>query len=125
MRFLAIEALACRYPIAPLCRLLRVSRSGFYAWRQRPPSAREMENRRLSQKIRTIHHEVNGIYGHRRIKAELTAIGPSCDPHRVARLMREPVCVCGRASAGGWFLAVVTLCRLPRITWIAVRLGSR
>ncbi|MFO7096531.1 IS3 family transposase [Pseudomonas aeruginosa] len=65
------------------------SRSGFYAWQQRPPSVREMANRRLSKEIRTIHHEVNGIYGHRRIKAELTAMGQACGRHRVARLMRE------------------------------------
>ena len=72
-----------------MCRLLRMSRSGFYAWQQRPPSAREMANRRLSKETRTIHHEVNGIYGHRRIKAELTAMGHECGRHRVARLMRE------------------------------------
>ncbi|MFU4941225.1 IS3 family transposase [Pseudomonas aeruginosa] len=48
-----------------------------------------MANRRLSKEIRTIHHEVNGIYGHRRIKAELTAMGHACGRHRVARLMRE------------------------------------
>ncbi|MDU9407977.1 IS3 family transposase [Pseudomonas sp. zfem001] len=89
MKFRAIEALAGRYPVAPMCRLLRVSRSGFYAWQQRPPSAREMANRRLSKEIRTIHHEVNGIYGHRRIKAELAAMGHACGRHRVARLMRE------------------------------------
>ncbi len=89
MKFRTIEALAGRYPVAPMCRLLRVSRSGFYAWQQRPPSAREMANRRLSKEIRTIHHEVNGIYGHRRIKAELTAMGHECGRHRVARLMRE------------------------------------
>ncbi|MBA1286545.1 transposase [Pseudomonas aeruginosa] len=52
---------AGRYTVAPTCRLLRVSRIGFYAWQQRPPSAREMANRRLSKEIRTIHHEVNGI----------------------------------------------------------------
>lgn len=57
VRFRAIEASAGRYPVAPMCRLLRVSRSGFYAWQQRPPSAREMANRRLSREIRTIHHE--------------------------------------------------------------------
>ncbi|MER0799409.1 IS3 family transposase [Pseudomonas aeruginosa] len=87
--FRAIEALAGRYPVAPMCRLLRVSRSGFYAWQQRPPSAREMANRRLSKEIRTIHHEVNGIHGHRRIKADLAAMGHPCARHRVARLMRE------------------------------------
>jgi len=121
VKFRAIEALAGRYPVAPMCRLLRVSRSGFYSWQQRPPSAREMANRRLSKEIRTIHHEVNGIYGHRRIKAELAAMGYACGRHRVARLMREAGLRIGlvRASAGGWFPAVVTLCRLPRTTWIA------
>ncbi|WP_192985622.1 IS3 family transposase [Pseudomonas sp. EggHat1] len=72
-----------------MCRLLRVFRSGFYTWQQRPPSAREIANRRLSKEVRTIRHEVNGIYGHRRIKAELAAMGHSCGRHRVARLMRE------------------------------------
>lgn len=48
-----------------------------------------MANRRLSKKIRTIHHEVNGIYGHRRIRAELTAMGYECGRHWGARLMRE------------------------------------
>ncbi|WP_437269530.1 IS3 family transposase [Stutzerimonas balearica] len=37
-----------------------------------------MANRRLSKKVRTIHHYVNGIYGHRRIKAELAAMGHAC-----------------------------------------------
>ncbi|WP_423836226.1 IS3 family transposase [Stutzerimonas stutzeri] len=72
-----------------MCRLLRVSRSGLHAWQQRPPSAREMANQRLSKEIRTIHHEVSGIYGHRRIKAELAAMGHACSRRRVARLMRE------------------------------------
>lgn len=84
VKFRAIEALAGRYPVAPMCRLLQVSRSGFSAWQQRPPSAREVANRRLSKEIRTIHHEVSGIYGHRRIKAELAAMGHACGRHRVA-----------------------------------------
>ncbi|HFK1870691.1 TPA: IS3 family transposase [Pseudomonas aeruginosa] len=52
-------------------------------------AAAEIANRRLSKEIRTIHHEVNGIYGHRRINAELAAMGHACGRHRVARLMRE------------------------------------
>lgn len=48
-----------------------------------------MANRRLSKEIRTIHREVNGVYSHRRIKAELAAMAYVCGRHRVARLMRE------------------------------------
>ncbi|EAA3799207.1 transposase [Salmonella enterica subsp. enterica] len=119
VRFRAIEALAGRYPVAPMCRSLRVSRGGFYAWQQRPPSAREMESRRLSKEIRTILHEVNGIYGHRRIKAELAAMGHPCGRHRVARLMREAgLCVRSRKR---WRLVSSSRHALPiaQITWIA------
>lgn len=42
------------------------------------PSARKMANRRLSKEILTIHHEVNGIFGHRHIKAEFAAMGHVC-----------------------------------------------
>ncbi|EIU5459883.1 TPA: IS3 family transposase [Pseudomonas aeruginosa] len=56
-----------------------------------------MANQRLSKEIHTIHHEVNGIYGHRRIKAELTAMGHACGRHRGAQLMREAgLCVRSR-----------------------------
>lgn len=78
--------------MALMCRPLRVSRSGYYAWRQRLPSAREMANRCLLLDIRLVFAEVNGIYGHQRIHAELVAQGMACGRHRVARLMRE----------GGW-----------------------
>ncbi|GGP22114.1 IS3 family transposase [Silvimonas iriomotensis] len=89
MKFRAIEALAERYPVAVMCRLFRVSRSGFYAWQGRAPSMREMANRQLLREIRLVHAEVNGIYGHRRIHAELMAQGLPCGRHRVARLMHE------------------------------------
>lgn len=117
MRFRAIEALAGRYPVAPMCRLLRVSRSGFYAWQQRPPSVREMANRRLSKEIRAIHHEVNGIYGHRRIKAELAAMGYVCGRHRVARLRREADLRV--RSRKHWRLVSSSRHALPIAPWIA------
>jgi len=102
-----------------MCRLLRVSRSGFYAWQQRPPSAREMANRRLSKEIRTIYHEVNGIYGHHRIKAELTAMGHACGRHRVARLMREAGLRVRSRKRWRLVSKVVTIYPLRRIIWIA------
>lgn len=89
MKFRAIEALTERYPVAPMCQLFRVSRSGYYAWLRRKPSMREMANRKLLREIRLVHAEVNGIYGHRRIHAELMAQGLSCGRHRVARLMQQ------------------------------------
>lgn len=89
MKFRAIEALAERYPVAMMCQLFRVSRSGYYAWLGRTPSMREMANRKLLREIRLVHAEVNGIYGYRRIHAELMAQGLSCGRHRVARLMQQ------------------------------------
>jgi len=72
-----------------MCQLFRVSRSGYYAWLHRPPSAREMANRQLLREIRLVHAEVNGIDGHRRIHAELRAQGFACGRHRIAKLMRH------------------------------------
>ncbi|MBX8538824.1 IS3 family transposase [Pseudomonas cichorii] len=48
-----------------------------------------MANRRLSKEIRTIHHEVNGIYGHRRIKAGLEAMGHACGRRRLVSSSRH------------------------------------
>jgi putative transposase len=67
-----------------------VSRGGFYAWRRRPPSARALADRELSERIGQIHDEVLGIYGAPRIHAELAlAHGIRVGRKRVARLMRE------------------------------------
>lgn len=65
-----------------MCQLFRVYRSGYYAWLHRPPSARKMANRQLLREIRLVHAEVNGIYGHRCIYAELRAQGFACGRHR-------------------------------------------
>jgi putative transposase len=72
-----------------MCRLLCVSASGYYAWQQRPASARTQKNRRLLKKIRTIHTKSRGTYGSPRVRAELLEEGYSCGRHRVARLMQE------------------------------------
>ena len=76
------------YPILVMCRVLEVSRSGFYSWRRRPESARASENRRLVVEIGTIHARRRQIYGSPRIHAELQAQGWRCGRNRVARLMR-------------------------------------
>jgi putative transposase len=72
-----------------LCRLLGVSRSGYYAWRRRPPSARARADQGLSRQIREIHEQSRGTYGTPRIWAELHHAGVACSRKRVARLLRQ------------------------------------
>ena len=72
-----------------MCRLLQVSRSGFYAWRHREPSQRSVENRTLRDEIRRIHLETKEAYGAVKTWHELRARGIACGKHRVARLRRQ------------------------------------
>jgi putative transposase len=72
------------------CRVLRVSRSGYYEWRQRPVSARAQENELLVKYIEQIHVDSRGTYGSPRVHAELTlGLGMTVNRKRVERLMRE------------------------------------
>jgi putative transposase len=73
--------------VATLCRLLGVSRSGYYAWRKRPPSARTRANQALTRHIREAHEQSRGTYGAPRIWAELRDRGVVCSRKRVARLL--------------------------------------
>lgn len=77
------------FEITVMCRVLGVSRSGYYAWGQRPVSAREMANQALTQQIKDIHHQSRQTYGSPRIQAELADKGVQCGHNRVARLMQE------------------------------------
>lgn len=60
-----------------MCRLLKVSPSGFYDWEGRPPSARQIDNERLLKRIREIHEDSQGVIGAPRMHEYLTA-----EPHR-------------------------------------------
>ena len=70
-----------------MCRCLRVSRSGFYAWTKRPPSDREVENRRLLGRIRELHEESDGVMGAPRMHEVLTDEDETASLNRIARLM--------------------------------------
>jgi putative transposase len=72
-----------------MCRVLGVSRSGFYAWRSREPSAAELRREELTAQIATVHAEVKGRYGSPRVRAELVARGHGCCVNLVAKLMRQ------------------------------------
>lgn len=72
-----------------MCTTLLVSRSGYYAWRHRPPSRRSRENESLRCRIRAIHVGSGKTYGSPRIAAELQDEGIPCGENRVARIMRR------------------------------------
>jgi transposase InsO family protein len=88
MRYRFIEVEKASYPIALMCRILQVSRGGYYAWRTRPESARSRSDRKLLVAIRAAHKASRRTYGSPRMQRELLAQGHSVGRHRVARLMR-------------------------------------
>lgn len=76
------------HAVRTMCRLLGVSPSGYYAWRQRPPSARAVADAALGTRIRAIHERSRGTYGAPRVQAELAAESQTVSRKRVARLMQ-------------------------------------
>ena len=77
-----------RFRVATMARVLGVSTSGYYAWRQRSPSARAQADADLTARVRAIHADSRGTYGAPRIHAELAEAGVAVGRKRVARVMR-------------------------------------
>lgn len=77
------------FSIAAMCRVLRVHRSGFYAWLKMPRSARAASDEKLLREIVTVYDEFGGIYGSPRVWDELIKKGFRVARKRVERLMRE------------------------------------
>ncbi len=86
--FRFIRAEKANFPVAFVCAKLGVSRSGYYAWRSRPPSTRTVHDQVLTCRIRLIHQRSRCTYGAPRIWAELRDDGVRVGRKRVARLMR-------------------------------------
>ena len=89
MRYGCIEQHRSEFPVVLMCRVLGVTRSGFYAWLERAPSDRAREDQRLLIEVRVIHSEARSCYGSPRVHAELQARGERVSRKRVARLMRQ------------------------------------
>ena len=83
-----MSANRAKYAVARMCRLLGVSTSGYYAWRDRKPSKRELADSSLTERISEIHTWSRGTYGAPRIHAELADRGVRVGRKRVGRLMR-------------------------------------
>ena len=69
--------------------MLKVATSGYYAWRDRGPSRRSIDDAVMTERIRTIHAESDTTYGMPRVRAELIDQGVTISRKRVARLMRR------------------------------------
>lgn len=78
-----------QFAIKALCRVLKVSRSGYYAWLSRPPSQRAIENARLLTLIRESYEASGRTYGAPRVLCDLREVGERCSKNRVARLMKR------------------------------------
>jgi transposase InsO family protein len=87
-RFRFVEDHRDVYGVKRLCRVLGVSRSGYYGWRSRGPSRHAVRDGELTALIGRVHARSRGTYGAPRIHAELTRSGERCSRRRVARLMR-------------------------------------
>jgi len=76
------------WPVNLVCEALGVSRSGFYAWRSRPPSRRSLDDQALGAQVRNSFIGSDRTYGARRVWHDVLALGHRCGLHRIERLMR-------------------------------------
>jgi len=79
---------AREFRLSTMCRVLRVHRSGYYAWLKAPHSARAQEDQRLLERINEYWADSGSVYGYRKVTDDLRDDGERCSKHRVYRLMR-------------------------------------
>ena len=77
------------FPVSMMCRMLKVSRSGFYDWMSRPEAARSAENKHLTSVVREVFQRSDSTYGSPRVARALRKRGYRCSKNRAARLMRK------------------------------------
>lgn len=83
-----------KFPIVIMVKVLKVSRSGYYAWVDRPPSARMVRDQQLRPHIKAIHMQSRQTYGSIRVKKDLAHQGINVGRDRIARLRKEMHCLC-------------------------------
>ena len=88
MKFAAIKDSLKEYPVEVCCRVLEVSRAGYYAWRDRRASRQALRRKHLVEKIKTVHEQNRGVYGSPRICKSLLAQGEKVSENTVAKVMK-------------------------------------
>jgi putative transposase len=89
VKFVFIKDHRTRWPVVAICRVLKVSRSGFFAWLRRPASRRSRRRRELIEKIRVAHRQNRELYGSPRVHRALLIDGEVVSRNTVAKLMRQ------------------------------------
>jgi len=89
MKYEFIHSYRSTFRVQKMCRILQVSRSGYYGWIDRPESKRSLENRVLLRAIKDIHEDSKEIYGSPRITEELPGKNIKASRSRVARMMAK------------------------------------
>lgn len=89
MKYRFIDRYSSEFRVERMCKVLGVSRSGYYGWRRRPSSRRHRENEQVLMEIQKSHRRSKGTYGSPRVTRDLLAWGIPCGKNRVARIMRK------------------------------------
>jgi transposase InsO family protein len=89
MKFTFIAAHTAEFHVTTMCRVLEVKKASYYAWVNRPPSERALEDAELAETIKAIHAKSRRTYGSPRVHEELKAQGKAHGEKRVARIMQE------------------------------------
>lgn len=89
MKYDFMRSHASEFSLAGMCRVLSVSRSGYYGWCRREPSMRQRDDLALAAHVRRVHATSREAYGARKVWKALVAEGIACGRHRVARIRRE------------------------------------
>lgn len=78
MRYAFIKKHEPQYGVRRLCHVMAVNRSGYYAWRKRPVTAKQKDDRRLNGLIKQSWLESGGVYGYRKVTDDLHDLGERC-----------------------------------------------
>lgn len=89
MKYAFMRSHIDQFSLASMCRVMSVSRSGYYTWRRRGPSTRQRDDHALAAHVRRVHVASREAYGARKVWKVLVAQGIACGRHRVARIRRE------------------------------------
>ena len=101
MKYQFIATAQEEHPVARMCRVLGVARSGYYAWHACPVSQRDSANQILALQMKEVFEASQQTYGSRRVRAALRRQGIHCGRARIVQLMRQTGLTV-RLNDGGW-----------------------